>query len=84
MVDQRVPKPRKEDDEAKFKALIEQNRWLVEPDAVDVLREAFEREAWIDDEGVMPEGHVTLEPGDDAIDIGQLARNARPVWPWQF
>lgn len=34
MVDQRVPKLRKDDDVAKFTALIEQNRWLVEPDAV--------------------------------------------------
>ena len=51
---------------------------------MDVLREAFEREAWIDDEGVMPDGHVTLEPGDFAVDIEQLARDTRPVWPWQI
>lgn len=84
MVDQRAPRLRKDDDGAKFNALIEQNRWLVEPDAVDVLREAFEREAWIDDDGAMPMGDVTLEPGDEAVDIGQLAQDARAAWPWQF
>lgn len=84
MVDQRVPKLRKDDDAAKFTALIEQNRWLVEPGAMDMLREAFEREARIDDEGLMPVGHVTLEPRHDAFDIVQLARDARPVWPWQI
>lgn len=84
MVGCRVPSLRGDDTEAKFKALIEQNRWLEEPDAVDVLREAFEREAWIDDDGAMPAGHVTLEPGDDAVDIGQLAQDARVAWPWQF
>jgi len=74
MVAQREPVLRKDDVRAKFNALIEQNRWLTEPDAVDVLREAFEREAWIDDEGVMPSGHVTLDDSDEAVDIGQLAK----------
>ncbi len=73
MVGCRVPVRRKDDDEQKFMALIEQNRWLEEPDAADVLREAFEREPWVDDEGVVPSGHVTLDDGEQ-LDIGSLLR----------
>ena len=67
---------RRDDDEQKFMALIEQNRWLEEPDAVDVLREAFEREPWVDEDGVVPMGHVTLDDSD-AVDIGQMVGTVR-------
>lgn len=79
MVAQRVPVMRLDDVQAKFTALLEQNRWLEEPDAVDVLREAFEREAWLDEDGYVPEGGVTLDDSDDAVDVGLLVQAVRQV-----
>jgi len=76
-VDRRAPKMRQDDDEAKFNALLEQNWWLGHPDEIDVLREAFEREAWCDEDGVVPEGHVTLDDGEQ-YDVAQLGVMVRP------
>jgi len=79
----REPKLTKKDNEERFAALMEQNRLLVEPDAVDALREAFEREPWFDEDGVQVAGDVLLDDGD-VVDIGQLAQRARHVWPWKI
>lgn len=60
VVDWREPAMRKDDHGQRFDALVEQSIYVEE---LRVLREAFEREAWFDEDGVVPDGSVTTVAG---------------------
>lgn len=60
VVDWREASMRKDDNEQRFEAMREVSEYAEE---LRVLREAFEREAWFDEEGVVPTGAVTTLGG---------------------
>ena len=64
---------RRDDHGQRFDALVEQS-WHVQE--VRALREAFEHEAWCDEDGVLPAGMVTTDAGW-RIDMAQVVGHVR-------
>jgi hypothetical protein len=73
VVDWRWPSKRMDDNAARFEALQEQSQHVQE---LRALREAFEREAWHDEDGYVPEGTLTSEAGWQ-IDMGSMPITVR-------
>ena len=79
VVDWREPVRRKDDNAARFDAMQDASRHMQE---VRELREAFEREPWLDEDGTMFVGTVTTAEGWE-IDADALVAETQPaVWPW--
>lgn len=73
VVDWRDAVQRKDDHAQRFTALREQSEHTEE---LRVLREAFEREAWLDEDGVVPTGTITTAAGWQ-IDMAQVVGHVR-------
>jgi len=80
VVDWRDPKRRGDEDAQKFDAMLSQSRHMQE---VRAMREALDREPWLDDEGAVLRGDVTTAEGWQ-FNLGVLAADAQPAaWPWR-
>ena len=79
IVDWREPVRRKDDNDTRFDAMQDASRHMQE---VRELREALEREPWLDEDGTVFAGMVTTAEGWE-IDADALAAETQPaVWPW--
>jgi hypothetical protein len=79
VVDWREPVRRKDDNAARFDAMQDASRHMQE---VRELREAFEREPWLDEDGTAFVGTVATAEGWE-IDADALTAETQPAaWPW--